>query len=603
MQENAPRGTVPYGAEYTASDTEGDTLTWSLGGPDSASFLVSSSGQLSTNADMDHEEKSIHHLTLTVDDGNGGTDSVDFTVTVFDWPEPPGPPVGITVASVSSTSLRVSWAAPDMTGKADDYDLRYRVAGSGYWEEYLMGYGAPGGYTETEINMRRLDSNTSYEIQLRTSNSEGTGPWSASATGRTGVNSPPVIGGPGTVSITVSENVIPGDIHSFTTTDPDGDRVIYKVEDDYDDLFAIDTFHRLRTSVGTFDYEATPSYRFVVTASDPHGGEDSVTMNVNVADVDEPPSMIYEVTVSAASSSSLNVSWAAPMYDTLKPPVNGYDVQYRVWPSSWIYHPHSGTDTSTTINGLTESTEYQVQVRAVNHEGNARWSNIGVGSTSSGTSSGPGQETSVPDQEPATQAIADVRVSHPTTATVGDTVVVTVSATGDVATSGKPYRWVRTSNGKDWRTSSSSRTFQGWPASPGTRSWEVFVTGTDGVEYSSGQFSITWEDPPQPESPAIANVSVSHPATATVGDTVVVTVAVKGDVAASGKPYRWVRLSNGNDWRTGSSSRTFQGWPTSPGTRSWEVFVTGSDGVEYGSGQFSIQWVNSGSFNCCVVGR
>ena len=182
--------------------------------------------------------------------------------------------------------------------------------------------------------------------------------------------------------------------------------------------------------------------------------------------------------------------------------------------------------------------------------------------------------------------ITDVSVSYPETATVGETVVVSVTVTGEVAASGKPYRWVRQRNGNEWRTDSSSRTFDGWPTSPGTRSWEVFVTGSDGVEYGSGPFSIKWENPP----PAITEVSVSYPATATVGETVVVSVTVTGEVAASGKPYRWVRLSNGNEWSTDSSSRTFQGWPTSPGTRSWEVYVTGSDGVEYGSGPFSIQW-------------
>ena len=84
----------------------------------------------------------------------------------------------------------------------------------------------------------------------------------------------------------------------------------------------------------------------------------------------------------------------------------------------------------------------------------------------------------------------------------------------------------------------------------------------------------------------------SHPETATVGDTVVVTVEVTGDVAASSQPYRWVRVSNGNDRRTDGPSRTFQGWPTAPGTRTWEVFITGADGVEYSSGQFSITWVD-----------
>ena len=80
---------------------------------------------------------------------------------------------------------------------------------------------------------------------------------------------------------------------------------------------------------------------------------------------------------------------------------------------------------------------------------------------------------------------------------MGDDIAVTVTTTGDVAVTGKPYRWVRQINGNEWRSSGPSHTFQGgeWPTTPGTRSWEVFVTGSDGVEYASGPFSITWEVP------------------------------------------------------------------------------------------------------------
>ena len=51
-------------------------------------------------------------------------------------------------------------------------------------------------------------------------------------------------------------------------------------------------------------------------------------------------------------------------------------------------------------------------------------------------------------------------------------------------------------------------------------------------------------------------MSVSYPETATVGETVVVSVTVTGEVAASGKPYRWDH-HGGSQWRTEGSGFTF----------------------------------------------
>ena len=84
------------------------------------------------------------------------------------------------------------------------------------------------------------------------------------------------------------------------------------------------------------------------------------------------------------SSTSLSVSWFAPL--NTGPAISDYDVEYRQGTSgSFSGWPHSGTGTSATITGLDASTLYQVQVRAVNGEGNSSWSptaSFTTGSTS-----------------------------------------------------------------------------------------------------------------------------------------------------------------------------------------------------------------------------
>ena len=71
---------------------------------------------------------------------------------------------------------------------------------------------------------------------------------------------------------------------------------------------------------------------------------------------------------------ALAVTWNAPASNN-NSAVTGYDVQYRAGSSgAWSSWPHAGTGRSATITGLTNNTEYQVQVRARNERGNSFWS-------------------------------------------------------------------------------------------------------------------------------------------------------------------------------------------------------------------------------------
>ena len=68
-----------------------------------------------------------------------------------------------------------------------------------------------------------------------------------------------------------------------------------------------------------------------------------------------------------------------------KPAVDDYDVQYRLsGGSTWTDASYTGTGTSTTLTGLTKGKSYEVQVRAVNAEGNGAWSDSGTAITDAG---------------------------------------------------------------------------------------------------------------------------------------------------------------------------------------------------------------------------
>ena len=97
-------GTLPgtaIGVEVEATDSEGDTLTYSLGGADAPAFAIDTgTGQLRTRAELVYATKSRYTVTVSVHDGkdSGGNtntavdDSIQVDVRVTQRQAPPTPP-------------------------------------------------------------------------------------------------------------------------------------------------------------------------------------------------------------------------------------------------------------------------------------------------------------------------------------------------------------------------------------------------------------------------------------------------------------------------------------------------------------------------------
>ena len=167
--------------------------------------------------------------------------------------------------------------------------------------------------------------------------------------------------------------------------DADGDTLEYSMEGTDAASFTFDASARqIKTKTGvTYDHEAKSSYAVTIRVSDGGTDSDTVTVAISVTDVDEPPATPAKPTVSSTSGSttSLDVSWTAPA-NAGKPAIASYDLRYSVGDSgTWTDGPQDETGTSSAITGLTAATEYQVQVRATNAEGDSGWSDAGTGST------------------------------------------------------------------------------------------------------------------------------------------------------------------------------------------------------------------------------
>ena len=81
------------------------------------------------------------------------------------------------------------------------------------------------------------------------------------------------------------------------------------------------------------------------------------------------------------NDTSLKVTWGAPD-NAGRPPIAHYDLRYRVvGTSGWQDGPQGETGPNVTIGSLTTGTQYDVQVRASNADGDSPWSPSGQGTT------------------------------------------------------------------------------------------------------------------------------------------------------------------------------------------------------------------------------
>ena len=147
-------------------------------------------------------------------------------------------------------------------------------------------------------------------------------------------------------------------------------------------------------------------------------------------DTTGPPGTPGAPTVTAASATSLMVTWVEP--PNAKPPITDYDVQYRIGDAGdFTDWPHTGTALTATIPRLIEGTTYQVQVLARNPVGVSSWSEPGSGAPAP-----------PPNTAPTASAMAT------TSATVNGLGTVTLDGTatdpeGDTLT----YRWTSSGGG------------------------------------------------------------------------------------------------------------------------------------------------------------
>ena len=385
LPENSGAGTL-VGNPLTATDGDGDTLTYSIDSTNDGEFTINpATGQLeSGDHDYNHEAADHHIITVVATDGKGGRGEIEVRINITDLNEAPDQPENMRVTQVSSIELKADWDKPNNDGRPaiSGYDVQYRKdLDTAAWAD------AAHTGTSTQGPITGLQPSTTYQVQVKTVNHEGSSGWTQVSKGTTSPNNPPVFAQGSSATRSVPENS-QADTNvgtPVTATDFEDTPLTYSLQGTDADSFQIDDASgQITTKAGVdYNHEVKSSYSLTVKADDGHSGGKSIPVTVNITDVNEPPGDPAAPTVTAGTAPrSLDVSWAAPA--NTGPDINGYDLQYRQNEATtpWSDWSNTGVNQSALITGLVAGKTYQAQVKAKNLEGKSEWSAPGSGDTS-----------------------------------------------------------------------------------------------------------------------------------------------------------------------------------------------------------------------------
>ena len=288
VDENTPPGTL-VGSAVTATDADGDVLTYSLSGTDASSFGIdSSTGQLFLKNPLDYEAKSVYEVTVRVSDDNNASVDVDVTIVVNNVDE-----AGMVAVSSEQPQVGTAVAVSLLDPDGSVFNISWQWARS-YGSNWIDISGADSNvYTPvTDDAGSYLRATASYVDRF------GSGK-SAHVVSRL----PTVQRGPsfeGDVTLSVDENTQPGSLvgDAITATDPEGDILTYSLWG-ADASFVVRDRSTGQITVGsgtTLDYESGPT-RYTVVVSvhdgrDVYGNDDAtvddrIDVTIVVNNVDE----------------------------------------------------------------------------------------------------------------------------------------------------------------------------------------------------------------------------------------------------------------------------------------------------------------------------
>ena len=296
------------GAAVAATDRDHRTLSYSLSG--AADFSIDEgTGQIRVARALDHETTMSYDATVTAEDGEGETATIQVTIAVTNVNEPPIAADYEDVAVDEDMDVTVDVLAdvtdPD-TGKAD---LTVSLVST----RLTRGTAAVDAVTKRITYTPNANANGVETFDYRVTDDGRNSDVGTVKVTIMEVNDAPVFEqdpSPQRLPLSVREGVEEGfNVGTpVTATDPDEDPLTYSLLGASD--FTIDQVTaQISVAAGvTIDRERIETYDATVTASDGRGGSDTILIRITVTDVPEPPVVTdHEVTATEDTPLTIDV--------------------------------------------------------------------------------------------------------------------------------------------------------------------------------------------------------------------------------------------------------------------------------------------------------
>ena len=304
VAENTPAGR-DIGSPVAATDPDGATVAYSLGGADAGLFgIVTATGQLRTAAALDHETRDSYTVAVIAANPSGVSTAIDIVITVEDVNEVPVvSPVlpGGTVLSFAENKPTTETVGAFTAVDHDDGDTAddWSLSGSGSDASLFSIDGgvlrfltAPDFESKVDAQGRHV-----YALVVEASDGDLTGTLAVSVN-VSNVNEAPEIDGPNTATVTEGSSGVDWE---YTATDPEGADVGWRL------LGADEAFFEI--SDGDLSFKEPPDFEARADAN----GDNVYEVEVEASDGDLAASIAMSVTVdNAEETGAVSLSAVQP---------------------------------------------------------------------------------------------------------------------------------------------------------------------------------------------------------------------------------------------------------------------------------------------------
>jgi len=299
--------------------------------------------------------------------GSGAASATVSATTAAQPISPPGVPTNLSISSIASSSLYLSWTAPTTGGAVGTYAVQYRVTGQTSWTTFSSTVLAPA------ISVTGLAPNTQYDFAVIAVNSAGSSGASSVVSATTLIAAPGMPGVP-TVSGIAQTSA------TATWTPPTSGGAVASYSLQYRLTGATTWTQATGIANPTFGLSglvAGSQYEVQVAAVNV-GGTSPFSSSAQFTTLVAAPGTPVSLAASSATSTTQTLTWAASSSGGTPATFN---VRYSMASANNWTTLTGITGTTATVSGLSSATSYDYEVQALNAGGTSAWTAAVTSST------------------------------------------------------------------------------------------------------------------------------------------------------------------------------------------------------------------------------